>query len=115
MKQWPFAHTIEMTHRLQDGVLQMQTTLHNMSAEPMPAQIGFHPYYRLDDSPRDQWTVTVPAKTHWLLANTKVATGETESGEQFFPNGQRSSSRTTTSTMCSATSRGMRRGARTCC
>jgi len=88
MKQWPFAHTIEMTHRLQDGVLQIQTTLHNMSAEPMPATIGFHPYYRLDDSPRDQWTVTVPAKTHWLLANTKVATGETEPGEQFFPNGQ---------------------------
>src|SRR6266576_734283 len=45
MKQWPFAHTIEMTHRLQDGVLQIQTTLHNMSAEPMPATIGFHPYY----------------------------------------------------------------------
>jgi aldose 1-epimerase len=88
MKQWPFAHTIEMTHRLQDGVLQIQTTLHNLSSEPMPATVGFHPYYRLDDSPRDQWTVAVPAKTHWLLANTKVATGETESGEQFFPNGQ---------------------------
>jgi aldose 1-epimerase len=54
----------------------------------MPATIGFHPYYRLDDSPRDQWTVTVPAKTHWLLANTKVATGDIESGEQFFPDGQ---------------------------
>ena len=88
MKQWPFAHVIEMTHRLQDGVLQVQTTLTNMSAEPMPATIGFHPYYRLDDSPRDQWTIAVPTKTHWLLANTKVATGETEPGDQFFPNGQ---------------------------
>jgi len=88
MKQWPFAHTIEMTHRLQDGILEVQTTLTNMSAEPMPATVGFHPYYRLDDSTRDQWTVHVPTKTHWLLATTKVATGQTESGEQFFPNGQ---------------------------
>src|SRR3954462_3338321 len=25
MKQWPFAHTIEITHRLQDGVLEVAT------------------------------------------------------------------------------------------
>ena len=24
MKQWPFAHTVEMTHRLHDGVLEVQ-------------------------------------------------------------------------------------------
>src|SRR5256712_13008581 len=35
MKQFPFAHTIEMTHRLQDGVLQVVTKITNMSAEPM--------------------------------------------------------------------------------
>jgi aldose 1-epimerase len=28
-------NTIEMTHRLQDGVLEIQTTITNMSAEPM--------------------------------------------------------------------------------
>ena len=27
MKQLPFAHTIEMTHRLQDGVLEVRTTI----------------------------------------------------------------------------------------
>jgi aldose 1-epimerase len=43
MKQWPFAHTIEMTHRLQDGGLEVQTTIVNLSAEPMPLAIGFHP------------------------------------------------------------------------
>ena len=49
MKQWPFAHTIEMTYRLQDGVLEVRTTLTNLSAEPMPVAIGFHPYFQLTD------------------------------------------------------------------
>ena len=82
MKQWPFAHTIDMTHRLHDGVLEVQTTIVNMSAEPMPIAIGFHPYYQLTDSPRDQWTLSVGARTHWLL------TGETEPIERFFPTPQ---------------------------
>src|SRR5215510_11216514 len=33
MKQWPFAHTIDMTYRLQDGALEVITTITNMSAE----------------------------------------------------------------------------------
>jgi hypothetical protein len=27
MKQWPFAHTIEMTYRLRDGVLEVATSI----------------------------------------------------------------------------------------
>jgi aldose 1-epimerase len=88
MKQFPFAHSIEMTHRLQDGVLQVQTKITNMSAEPMPVAIGFHPYYQLTDSPRAEWTITVPAKTRWLLSPVKVPTGDTEPADKIFPNGQ---------------------------
>ena len=36
MKQWPFAHTIDMTYRLQDGVLEVLTKITNLAAEPMP-------------------------------------------------------------------------------
>ena len=86
MKQWPFAHTIEMTYRLQDGALEVRTTILNMSAEPMPIAIGFHPYYQLTDSPRDEWTLAVGARTRWLLAPNKVPTGETEPIERLFPN-----------------------------
>lgn len=88
MKQWPFAHTIEITHRLQDGGLEVRTTITNLSAEPMPVAIGFHPYYQLTDSPRDSWMVAVGARTHWLLAPNKVPTGETEPIERLFPNPQ---------------------------
>jgi len=85
MKQWPFAHTIEITHRLRDGVLEVETVIVNMSAEPMPIAIGFHPYFQLTDSPRDEWTLSVGARTHWLLTSNKVPTGETEPIERFFP------------------------------
>jgi len=88
MKQWPFAHTIEMTYRVQDGVLEVRTSIVNHSAEAMPVAIGFHPYYKLTDSPRDEWTLSVAAKTHWRLAENKVPTGETEPIEKIFPNPQ---------------------------
>jgi aldose 1-epimerase len=84
MKQFPFAHTIEMTHRLRDGVLQVTTRIENLSSEPMPVSIGFHPYFTLTDSPRDEWTITIGAKTHWLLASNKIPTGETEPIEKLF-------------------------------
>jgi aldose 1-epimerase len=85
MKQFPFAHTIEITHRLQDGVLEVHTKISNMSAEPMPVAIGFHPYYQLSDSGRDEWTISVGAKTHWKLAPVKTPTGETEAITQLMP------------------------------
>ena len=85
MKQFPFAHTIDMTYRLQNGVLEVTTTIRNMSADPMPVAIGFHPYFRLGDSPRDEWTISVGARTHWLLASNKVPTGVTQPIDQLFP------------------------------
>ena len=84
MKQWPFAHTIEMTYRLADGVLEVRTTITNHSTEPMPVSIGYHPYFQLTDSSRDEWTVTVPARTRWLLSAQKLPTGDTERTDGFF-------------------------------
>ena len=88
MKQWPFAHRIEMTYRVQNGVLEVSTAITNMSAEPMPVAIGFHPYFQLTDSSRNEWKIAVAARTHWLLAPTKVPTGETEPIERLLPNPQ---------------------------
>lgn len=85
MAQFPFAHTVEITHRLQDGVLEIATRIHNLSAEPMPVAIGFHPYFRLTDSRREAWTISVAARTEWLLAPDKIPTGETRPIERLFP------------------------------
>ena len=89
MKQWPFAHTIEITHRLQGGVLEVRTSIANLSAEPMPVAIGFHPYYQLTDSKRDEWTLSIGARAHWLLAPNKIPTGATEPTEKLFPDPRR--------------------------
>ncbi len=86
MKQFPFAHTLEMTYRLVDGVLEVKTVIENLSLEPMPVAIGFHPYFQLTDSTREDWVLSIGAKTHWLLADNKIPTGETESADKFFTN-----------------------------
>ena len=84
MKQFPFAHTIDMTHRLFDGALEVTTRIDNLSGDPMPVTIGFHPYFRLSECPRDQWTVAIAARNRWLLSEAKLPTGETQTVERTF-------------------------------
>ena len=76
MAQFPFAHTITMTYRLADGALEVETALQNLSTEPMPVAIGFHPFFNVPDSPRDQWKVHLAARDHLVLTNPLVPTGE---------------------------------------
>ena len=85
MRQWPYAHTIDMTYRLAGGVLEVSTTIANLSDEPMPVSIGFHPYFQLTDSPRDEWAISVGARTRWVLDARKVPTGATEPAATLFP------------------------------
>lgn len=78
MAQFPFAHTIEVTHKLHNGVLEVLTTVENLSSEPMPLGFGYHPYFQVNDAPRDEWTVDIPAKDHVLLSKQLIPTGETK-------------------------------------
>ena len=84
MKQFPFAHTITMTYRVSDGALEVHTRLDNLSTEPMPVVIGYHPIYELPDGNRDDWTVSLDAKTHWIEIPQRLPTGETQPIENFF-------------------------------
>lgn len=85
MAQFPFAHTISMTYRLRNGELQVETVIDNLSGEPMPVAIGFHPYFQLHDAPRDQWKVHLAAREHMLLNNLVIPTGETKPVEFADP------------------------------
>ena len=85
MTQFPFAHTLTMTYRLQDGALEVRTRIDSMSAEPMPVAIGFHPYFQLTDSSREEWHLSVAAKTHWKLDGRTIPTGETEPITSILP------------------------------
>jgi aldose 1-epimerase len=85
MKQFPFAHTLTMTYRMQDGALEVHTRIDSLSDEPMPVAIGFHPYFQLTDSPREEWRLSVSAKTHWLLNSSTIPTGETQPITRLLP------------------------------
>jgi aldose 1-epimerase len=84
MQQFPFAHTITMTYRVSEGSLEVHTRLDNLSNDSMPAVIGFHPIFELPDGNRNDWTVSVDAKTHWIEIPERLPTGETQPIENFF-------------------------------
>lgn len=84
MQNFPFAHVLTMTYRLSNGEMEVRLKIDNLAIEPMPVAVGFHPYFQLTDSNRNDWTLNVPAATHWKLADNKVPTGETESADAFW-------------------------------
>jgi aldose 1-epimerase len=84
MAQFPFAHTITMTYRVSEGALEVRTRLDNLSTEPMPVVFGYHPIFELPDGNRNDWTVSLDAKTHWIEIPQRLPTGETQPIEKFF-------------------------------
>ena len=84
MAQFPFAHTIEITYRLKDGKLETTTVIHNIGHSPMPVMMAYHPFFCLDGN-REEWRLSLCAKTHWLATKRLISTGETEPAEKFLP------------------------------
>jgi aldose 1-epimerase len=74
-----------MTYRVQDGALEVHTRIDSLTDERMPVAIGFHPYFQLTDSPREEWRLSVGAKTHWLRDSNTLPTGQTEPTTRFLP------------------------------
>jgi hypothetical protein len=86
MKQFPFAHTIDMTHRIRDGVLEVDTRIDNLSVEPMPVAIGFIRSSSSRILRGIEWTLSVAARTHWPVSEAKMPTGVPQPIEKFFAN-----------------------------
>lgn len=76
MAQWPFAQEYEMTFSLVGGVLEVRTTITNLSTDPMPIGIGFHTFYQIPGIPRDEWSAHIPARMHVAADENKASTGE---------------------------------------
>ncbi len=85
MAQYPFAHAIEMTYRLTAQGLEVRTRVENLSAETMPVSLGYHPYFRVYDAPRDEWKVRIAARKAWTLNDKLTPTAETTPIEETFP------------------------------
>jgi aldose 1-epimerase len=76
MEQFPFAHTLELTYRLKQGVLQVEAVIHNLAVEPMPVAIGFHSFYRVNDAPPGDWKIHLGARDQMVLSKEVIPTGE---------------------------------------
>jgi aldose 1-epimerase len=50
----------------------------------MPVAIGFHPIFELPDGNRNDWTVSLDARTHWIEIPERLPTGDTQPIEKFF-------------------------------
>ena len=85
MAQFPFAHNVIMTHRLRQGRVEVETMIENLSEEPMPLSLGYHTYYRLTDSPRDDWRAHIAARDHVELNDLIMPTGKTTAVENPEP------------------------------
>jgi len=82
---FPFAHQIDMTYRLRDGALEVETRIVNQGSQTMPISIGFHPYFQIHDAPRDDWTVRLPVEHIWTLTDKLTPTGDTTPVRDLFP------------------------------
>jgi aldose 1-epimerase len=85
MEQFPFAHTLELTYRLKEGVLQVETVIHNLAAEPMPVAIGFHSFYRVNDAPPAEWKIHLGARDQLVLSKEVIPTGERINVQAKYP------------------------------
>ncbi|HEX4808786.1 MAG TPA: aldose 1-epimerase [Bryobacteraceae bacterium] len=76
MAQFPFAHRLEWRHRLANGRLSIRLSITNESAEAMPLMVGFHPYFAIPGSGRDDWKIDLPVRTHMPVSDALIPTGE---------------------------------------
>ena len=76
MAQFPFANAVTTSYSLKDGALEVETLVENLSSEPMPVSLGFHPYFQVTDAPRSKWKVHMPAREVYVLNEKVVPTGK---------------------------------------
>jgi len=76
MAQWPFAQEYEMTYELSKGELETRLVVTNLSADPVPIVLGFHPCFIIEGVDRDEWTATIAARKRAIADDRLVATGE---------------------------------------
>lgn len=76
MANWPIAHAYDMTYRLEACGLSIETSVRNLSSQPMPVALGFHPYFEIPGAPRDAGFAHLPVRKSIAMDPRLVATGE---------------------------------------
>jgi galactose mutarotase-like enzyme len=64
---FPFPHRIELRIAAGDRQLTVDTTIVPTGRRAVPVAFGWHPYLRLPGTPRRQWQLRLPSRTHLAL------------------------------------------------
>jgi aldose 1-epimerase len=62
---YPFQLDTVVRYQLEDDGITVTHDITNISAEPAPVAIGAHPYFRIDDVPTAELTLSIAAATHF--------------------------------------------------
>jgi aldose 1-epimerase len=65
-----------MSYILSNGVLEVKTTVTNLSTEAMPLVLGYHSFFQIPGIPRDEWLAHIPARVHVIPGEHNIPTGE---------------------------------------
>jgi aldose 1-epimerase len=91
LEAFPFPHTLRLEVRADGLELSITTSVAADRGEPVPVSFGFHPYFRLPDTPRQEWEIELPVRERLLLDERMIPTGEREpAGDLDGPLGDRS-------------------------
>ena len=78
LAQFPFPHTLTMTHSLRDGGLTVRLHVANQAEQAVPLSMGFHPYFSVPGGDRDRCRVHLPVRSRLLLDSEMLPTSEVE-------------------------------------
>lgn len=92
--EWPWRYQAQQQFRLAAGALHMRLSCTNLSDEPMPCGLGFHPYFpcgadtRISTQVDEVWTVDdnvlpvdrIPATGRYAIADHPVCGRELDNG-----------------------------------
>lgn len=72
LKVYPFAFSLKITYRLAGNTLIIEQACTNLSPQPMPYSIGFHPYFAITN--KASIDLKIPAQTLWNNVAKQVET-----------------------------------------
>lgn len=72
---FPFPHRVEVTAKVSDRRLQVDTTIVPTGSRAVPVAFGWHPYLRLPGTPRRSWRLRLPDRSHVALDGRGIPVG----------------------------------------
>ncbi|MFM8410717.1 MAG: aldose 1-epimerase [Alphaproteobacteria bacterium] len=80
---FPFRFASGLAYRLHEGGLEMRLSVTNRDAAPMPAGLGFHPYFRRSIAPGEEPRLRFAATGVWREMLPREAAGPLAPGFDF--------------------------------